>query len=437
MISLIVAIVTCIIMIFLIIEKNSIQIGKREINTFWMAPLLGAIIILAFNILPINKFFENITANTSINPLKIIVLLMSISMLSITLDELGFFDYLACMVVRIVKNSQYKLFFILFSLIAVLTVFTSNDIVILTFTIFICYFAKNAKINPLPYLIMEFVVANTFSMIFVIGNPTNIYLASAYNINFLQYLEVMYLPTIFAGIMTVLMLILLFNNILKKPFEHVDIIIKPLKNKSLTICALIHLFAATVILAISNYINVEMWLISFVSAASLSVILIAHGIKNKDFNYIKSIYRKIPWNLALFVLSMFVIVLAIDYEGIFAKISLKLSEFIGDNKLLGIVTFGFTSTIADNLINNIPMSLAFSKILFNITSNQTAYVYATIIGSNIGAFLTPIGALAGIMWMNILRRQHVKLTFIRFSEYGLLLTFSILIAALLGLYLVL
>lgn len=437
MISLIVAIVTCIIMIFLIIEKNSIQIGKRQINTFWMAPLLGAIIILAFNILPINNFFENITANTSINPLKIIVLLMSISMLSITLDELGFFDYLACRVVRIVKNSQYKLFFILFTLIAVLTVFTSNDIVILTFTIFICYFAKNAKINPLPYLIMEFVVANTFSMIFVIGNPTNIYLASAYNINFLQYLKVMYLPTLFAGIMTVLMLILLFNNILKKPFEHVDIIIKPLKNKGLTICALIHLFAATVILAISNYINVEMWLISFVSASSLSVILIAYGIKNKDFNYIKNVYRKIPWNLALFVLSMFVIVLAIDYEGIFAKISLKLSEFIGDNKLLGITTFGFTSSIADNLINNIPMSLAFSKILFNISSNQTAYVYATIIGSNIGAFLTPVGALAGIMWMNILRRQHVKLTFIRFSEYGLLLTFSILIAALLGLYLVL
>lgn len=59
-------------------------------------------------------------------------------------------------------------------MVAILTIFTSNDIVILTFTPFICYFSKNAKINPIPYLVAEF-AATTYSMMLIIGNPTNIY----------------------------------------------------------------------------------------------------------------------------------------------------------------------------------------------------------------------------------------------------------------------
>ena len=72
-------------------------------------------------------------------------------------------------------------------MVAILTIFTSNDIVILTFTPFICYFSKNAKINPIPYLVAEFAAANTYSMMLIIGNPTNIYLATSASIDFISY----------------------------------------------------------------------------------------------------------------------------------------------------------------------------------------------------------------------------------------------------------
>ena len=77
--------------------------------------------------------------------------------------------------------------FSLRSLVSVLTVFTSNDIIVLTFTPFICHFAKSARIDPLPYLVSEFVAANTWSMALIIGNPTNIYLMSGTGISFLSY----------------------------------------------------------------------------------------------------------------------------------------------------------------------------------------------------------------------------------------------------------
>jgi len=64
-------------------------------------------------------------------------------------------------------------------------------------------------------------------------------------------------------------------------------------------------------------------------------------------------------------------------------------------------------------------------------------VYSAIIGSNIGAFLTPVGALAGIMWLNILKEKEVKFTFRDFVKYGVVLALPVLAAAVGGLYLML
>ena len=139
--------------------------------------------------------------------------------LSVFLDEMGFFKYLATLATKKAKANQFSLFLTLYLLVSVLTVFTSNDIVILTFTPFICYFAKNTKINPVPYLVAEFAAANTWSMMLIIGNPTNVYIASAAGIDFISYLAVMALPTVVAGLCSLGVLYLLFRKSLKKPLE--------------------------------------------------------------------------------------------------------------------------------------------------------------------------------------------------------------------------
>ena len=64
-------------------------------------------------------------------------------------------------------------------------------------------------------------------------------------------------------------------------------------------------------------------------------------------------------------------------------------------------------------------------------------VFASIIGSNLGAYLTPIGALAGIMWMSILKTTGVQYSFGRFTKYGFCVVIPALAAALLVLGLIL
>ena len=175
-------------MILLIILYPTLKIGKLHFSTFYFPLLLVAIIFLIFPFFDKSELKDALFTNTPINPLKILVLFLSISVLSIGLDKSGFFSFLASWSIKRVRQSQYALFFFLYLLISVTTIFTSNDIVILTFTPFIIHLAKEGKFKPLPYLVMEFVAGNTFSMLLQIGNPTNIYLSTVFGVDFVRYL---------------------------------------------------------------------------------------------------------------------------------------------------------------------------------------------------------------------------------------------------------
>ena len=155
----------------------AVMIGGKKISIFWLAPLCGAIALTVGGLITPAEIGAGLTGAGDVNPIKILLLFFSMTMMSVYLDEIGFFRLLAHKVLGRAKGSQTTLFFLLYGLVSVLTVFTSNDIIVLTFTPFICHFAKSARIDPLPYLVSEFVAANTWSMALIIGNPTNIYLA--------------------------------------------------------------------------------------------------------------------------------------------------------------------------------------------------------------------------------------------------------------------
>jgi len=411
-------------MIASIIFMPKIKIKNISIQTFWIAPLLGALLLIIFSFVGLDYIGDHLFDNSKMNPIKILILFFSMSFLSIILDELNFFEFLANKALKKAKGSQIKLFIILYLLCSVLTVFTSNDIVILTFTPFIIFFSKNAKINPIPYLVTEFIAANTWSLLFIIGNPTNIYLGTNANIDFYTYLTNMFLATIFAGMLSFLILFLLFRKNLKEKIECNYEEIK-IKDKVLLIINLVLLISCIILLAISNYIHIEMYLICLISAFLLLLALLIHLIIKRNKEIIFNGLKRIPYALLPFVISMFIIVLALNKNNITSHIYNLLNK--GDKTF----TYGITSYLSCSIINNIPMSVLYSNLADNSLS-----VYASIIGSNIGAFLTPIGALAGIMWLNILKKYEVKFSYLDFIKYGVIISIPTLLVALLGLIIV-
>ena len=136
-----------------------------------------------------------------------------------------------------------------------------------------------------------------------------------------------------------------------------------------------------------------------------------------------------PWALVPFMLGMFVIVLALSEQGVTTAICTLLSG------LPPILSYGAFSTLLCNLMNNIPMSVLMGSVVAE--QGGVGALYATVIGSNLGALLTPIGALAGIMWGSMLKAQGIRMRYIDFLKNGVLIVIPACIASLLGLWIIL
>jgi arsenical pump membrane protein len=406
-----------------------IRTKHLDIQTFFLSSLIGAVAILIGRLVDYPDLGKSLISQDCINPLEILVLFLSMSFLSILLDEAGFFSYIAQKVASHAKHNQYVLFLLIYLLTSVLTIFTSNDIVILTFTPFILFFSKEAKINPLPYLVSEFVAANSWSMLLVIGNPTNIYLATSFGITFFDYLKAMALPSVLAGLASLGMMLLMFGHFLKVPFETTSA--EPtLKDPFLAYVSLAILFLTIVAMAFSNFFDLPIWLVSLGGALVLILVTLFYGIRKKEaYRYLGHSLKRLPYPVIPFILSMFVLVMSLKYVGVISKLADLLAK---TNPYLGV---GLSSYLAANFLNNIPMSVLYTEIFRNMSSLTPTMIYLAIISSNLGAFLTPIGALAGVMWTGILRHYGMKFSIRDFFRYLSPVSLVSLGMAFLGLYL--
>ena len=357
MLNIILFAATCLAMLVCVLFFPKFKVGKRRISTYWIAVLLGGAVTLACNAENAAVLLGSLVADTAVNPVKILVLFLSMTVLSIFLDELGFFRFLASVVLRHAHGGQTRLFFALYFTVSALTVFTSNDVIVLSFTPFICYFAREAKIDPVPYLAAEFVGANTWSMALLIGNPTNIYLATAYGVDFVSYLGVSILPTVAAGGVSLLALWLLFRKRLRSPLSG-RAEREPIGDKLCLGVGIAHLAVCTVLLAIGSYIGLEMWIAALAAAGSLFFFtLVISACRKQKPRILGGCLKRAPWQLVPFLLSMFIMTEALGMQGTTAEIG----RFLGNDH--AVFKYGALSFAAANLINNIPMSVFFSSMI--------------------------------------------------------------------------
>lgn len=413
---------------------------RREVRveTYFLGALLGPVLILAGGLLTGQQVLDGLNGESGLQPLGILTLFISMVFMSIFLDITGFFEACARLALRYAKADGTRLFFALYAVVSVLTVFTSNDIVILTLTPFVYYFARHAGVNPKPYLVAEFFAANTWSMALYIGNPTNILLASKFGFTFVGYTRWMLLPTLAAGAVNALLLYLVFRKEIRRPIRPVDL--KPseaITDRAGAVLGLLALGGCVVALAIAPYLGWEMWRVSLAFALALLGILVvresyARALRGRvNGSTVVTAMRRVPWPIVPFVLSLFVTVYALRVYGVTGKLGEALLALSGGSApLLGIL-YGACSALAANVLNNIPMTLAFASAGAGLSGMPLlAAALGTAIGSNLGANLTPIGALAGIMWMTILSGKEVRITFGEFVKYGLLVTPASLLACL-------
>jgi len=431
--------------IYLILRRRYlyVRLGMRniKIDLYFVGALLGPVLIIVFGLLNSAQFLEGLEGVGSLNPFGVLVLFLSMVFMSIFLDITGFFEYCARLALQYASGDGRRLYFSIYITVSILTIFTSNDIIVLTFTPFIYYFSKNAGIDPKPYLIAEFFAANTWSMMLYIGNPTNIVLAAAFNLRFDEYTKWMLIPSLVAGFINMILLYAIFRKSINKPMIQTEPVDPraAITDKASAILGLIILGGCIIGLAIAPYFGIAIWsialgfglaLLAILLFRDLLVLVMKEHIDKKHFTVAPTV-RKMPFSIIPFVLSLFITVEALRIYGVTTQIGMLFRDISGASTTLTTFVYGVSSTFAANILNNIPMTVAYVPIAA-ASSHATLLpaVLATTIGSNLGANITPIGALAGIMWVSILRDKNVKLTFKEFVKYGLLVTPITLLACL-------
>jgi len=337
---------------------------------------------------------------------------------------------------------------------SMLTVFTSNDIVILTLTPIILYFCKYTKINPIPFLIGQFFAANIWSVALYVGNPTNIIVAQAYALSFVEYSAWMLLPAVVAGISCLSFLIVRFRKQIPAEVQAPDIDpASVLKDKEGAIFGINMLACCLFMLSIAPIYKLDMGFICLVFAIIMIVKDLAfdarenrhqvdpntqsyQGNKNaRCFRSVHDVAKRMPWKIMPFVFGMFILVEALDEAGWTSLLATMLSQALMQAGITGATTLmALMSWLACNIMNNQPMTILFTSILQDANflasaSISRASMFALVMGSNFGANLTLIGALAGIMWASISSAIGVSISYKEFVKHGFTIMPAVVILA--------
>ena len=393
----------------------TIKIGSKKIDTYWLITLLGAILILLTHISTDGDILKLFIENNSTNPFKIMVLFLSLTFISKFLDSVGLFDYLATRVGRIGNGNQFILFTVFYFLISFLTILTNNDIIIIV-TPIIIYFARACKTKALPYLMMVCFVLNTLSTTFLTTNVSNLYLGSFFDITYFDYLKKLTPVSLILMLVLYVILILVFYKDLKIKID-TNVEKKPIKNKFLLIVGLTSLALTTILLILSSFINIEMYIITLVFALLDLIIAIIYTFSfKKEKEYFIKPLKSLPYEFIPFLVSMFIIISSLNETPLLSSVSSLIEST--NNPTLETYIYGISSALAANLVNNVPMSLLYGDILNYSSIIDLNSVYATILSSNLCALITPCGALSSLMFIRICKENDEKISYLTYFKYA-------------------
>jgi len=359
---------------------------------------------------------------------------IGIIILSMVLDQIGFFEWAAIKMAKLSGGNGNKMFVYILLLGALVAAFFANDGAALILTPILLAKMKYLKMKPLA--IFAFLMAGGFigdsaSSPLVISNLTNIVTAGYFNIGFVEYATRMFLPNLLSIIASITVLWIYFRKDI--PFT-IDVSALPeaatvIKNKKMFQISWFFLAFLMLGYFVGDYFGLPVSL--FALGGALLFLAIANHYKaTKPIMTIKAA----PWQVVWFSIGLYVVVYGLKNAGLTEVIASWIVELNSQGTTVAIIGTGFLSAFISSVMNNMPtimiMDIAIDHVGY---AGNEALVYANILGANLGPKMTPIGSLATLLWLHVLAQKGVKISWGEYMKVGLVITPPVLLIALLGL----
>lgn len=373
--------------------------------------------------------------------------------MAIVLESFGFFSWTAALMLKLSKGSGIRLYWYTLLLCFLMTLFFNNDGSILITTPILILILNNLKLKKrqkISYLLSGALIATASSAPIGVSNIVNLIALKIIGMDLYLQTEMMFVPGVLGLLFLSYLLFLVFKKDIPTeiPFHSYSIPLQknrpfhPLQKnsealfvqqKKLMINMLIFVFLVRISLFIASFIGIS---VSLVAVCGSIILLFWRWIYLKVSP--KDVVGKIPWHILIFAFSMYVIIFGLHNIGLTHILIDNLTSLVHDSLFHASLTMGFITAFLSNIFNNHPAlmisTLALTDMGLDPLIMKTVYL-ANIIGSDIGSLILPIGTLATLIWMHILKKNKIKITWLEYMKVTLIVIPPTLIFTLISLYL--
>ncbi|AIN12723.1 arsenical pump membrane protein [Yersinia pseudotuberculosis] len=358
---------------------------------------------------------------------------IAIIIISLLLDESGFFEWAALHVARWGNGHGRLLFTYIILLGAAVAALFANDgaALILTPIVIAMLLALGfGRGATLAFVMAAGFIADTASLPLIVSNLVNIVSADFFNLGFTEYAAVMVPVNLVAVIATLAMLHLFFRkdipavydlSLLKAPQAAIRDM-NTFKTGWLVLTLLLIGFFALEPLGVP---------VSLVAAVG-ALILLAVAKKGHAINTGK-VLRGAPWQIVIFSLGMYLVVYGLRNAGLTHYISALLNRLGEQGLWASTLGTGFLTAFLSSIMNNLPTVLVGALSIEGSTATgliKEAMIYANVIGSDLGPKITPIGSLATLLWLHVLSQKNMTITWGYYFRVGIIMTLPVLLVTL-------
>lgn len=358
---------------------------------------------------------------------------IAIIIISLLLDEAGFFEWAALHVARWGGGKGRLLFALIILFGAAVAALFANDGAALILTPIVMAMLLALGFSPaatLAFVMAAGFIADAASLPLVVSNLVNIVSADFFNISFNDYARVMIPVNLVAISASLVMLMRFFHRDIPTNYD-----INQLKApKDVIRDATTFRFGWIVLaLLLIGFFALEPLGVPISAVAAAGALLLLAVAAQGHVISTRKIIREAPWQIVIFSLGMYLVVYGLRNAGLTEHLAELLKYFAQGGLWGAALGTGFLTALLSSIMNNMPTVLvgALSIEATHMTGPvKEAMIYANVIGSDLGPKITPIGSLATLLWLHVLARKGVTITWGYYFKTGLVLTIPVLAATL-------
>jgi Na+/H+ antiporter NhaD/arsenite permease-like protein len=400
----------------------SFELVHRAVIALFGAAII-IVIIVSTGIIGAADSFEFATNSVDFNTIG---LLLGMMIIVAILAETGIFQYVGIKLSKISGGSLYKLLVLLGTFTAVSSMFIDNVTAVLLMVPVTISVFRILNVSPIPFILAQVLTSNVGGAATLIGDPPNILIGSAANIDFNSFIIHLGPAVGLSLAASLIFLKLLFRKDLKVKPQHLDELMSRHENvfiaekKGLMKKSLAVLFAVIVLFVVLGGFHVEPSLIALGGAGTLMLVTRSNP---------ERVFHEVDWTTLIFFAGIFIIIGGAEEAGMIDILSNGALGITGGEPWTTFFVVIWLSAIASAFVDNIPFAATMIPIITSLSQNESISAafggfainplwWALALGAGFGGNGTLIGSSAGIIAVGLAEKQGYTITFNRFINVG-------------------